>query len=124
MPIRIERVEPYIYLAHYEGQLTVEEMTAGRLEALAQEHGETPYVAIIDASNLEKVPFDARRLRKMDLDYSTDSVIIINPPMVFSILIDVMRRVMSKRLHHVDSYEQAMEQARRFAALLPHSTSN
>lgn len=111
MPITLKRLEERIFHADYEGELTVAEITSGNLEALAQEQNEIPYVAIINATNLKKVPFDVKRLRSMDMKYSAHTVIVINPPMMLSILLDILRRLMSKRIFTVSSLDEALELA-------------
>ena len=118
MPITIQRLEERIYHATYEGELTLKEITSGNLEALAQDHDESPYVAIIDATKLKKVPFDVRGIRTMDTSYTAHTVFIVNPPIMLSILIDILRRIMSKRILTVDSREEALEKAKEVRDLI------
>lgn len=117
MPIEVKRLEPHIYLAIWHGNITREEILGGVMEGMARDNGDMFYVSILDSTEVESFPFNAPGLRRGSVVYSKLLVtLIVNPPLLGKVLVDLISRLTPLKFEYFDSVEKALARARVLVA--------
>jgi hypothetical protein len=118
MPPRVERREPGVYLITWEGVIRRDQLLAfSRVrEMLFDRYGDERYVLIMDMSKATIREYDIRTTRQAIEDSRLLAVFVINASLVFLTLIHMLRQLTEVIIDACDSYEEAVERARKLLA--------
>lgn len=118
MPVRIERRESGVYLSMWEGVITRDDLLAfiRARDVLVDQHGDTTYVLIADATHATMREYDIRTTRRALEDRRLVAVFVINPSVVIQALINMLRQLSKLTIEICSSYEEALARAHEMLA--------
>ncbi|RMG84939.1 MAG: hypothetical protein D6712_10365 [Chloroflexi bacterium] len=114
MTIDVERYQPHIYISRWRGVVTLEEVSqASQIrQQFADEDGNGNYVVILDAREVDEVPFHPKELgRKAMVDDRLLKFIVVRAPFLLKLANDLITMQTSIRTEFVDTFEEALERA-------------
>jgi hypothetical protein len=120
MAYQLERSEPGVIFANFEGVVTKEEVirfTHERIQ-LADAHQEQHYVGIMDVSRSQSLPFDVQMTSwAMKADPRLIQLIVVgNRTLLLKILANIIATLLQFNAEFVDTREVALERARALLA--------
>lgn len=115
MPIDMHYVETGIVHITWKDKVTLEEVEerTQTLIGLADEHGDSAYVEIIDLSRCTQVPFDLRGLqRAAKVDSRVIGFVVIQPSQAAKVMTNMLRQLTHLSFRLVNAYDEALVAAR------------
>jgi hypothetical protein len=114
MPVEVTRLEPKLYLNVSSRAVRMAEIrdAVQEMARMATEYQDEYYVIISDASAMTNIPFDIRALRELaDLDPRLIALLLVKPPYLASVAVNIISRVSSLVFEHYASRDAALERA-------------
>lgn len=115
MPVEIARVERSLYLNRWLGAVTLDDVMqaaqAGR--ALMQLHAEAQVVLVNDLESVERLPADARLLRRMAADNpQIIALLVVSAPSVVRLMAEAQAASAPWQIGFFDTVEAACAHGR------------
>ena len=114
MPVEVTRLEPKLYLNVSSRAVRMAEIkdAVQEMARLATVHNDEYYVIVSDASAMTNIPLDIRALRELaDLDPRLIAMLLVKPPYLATVAVNIISRVSALIFEHYDSREAALERA-------------
>ena len=115
MPIHQEHIEDHIIAGIWTGHVKLDDVfqSVDEAHALAEDHGYETYIQILDARELQNMPFEIRALGKVtSLNMRAMRYLIVGAPVWAKTLTRVISTISRTPMEHFASMDAAIERGR------------